>query len=563
MKKLVTFVSAIILSASLWAQAPQTFSYQAVVRGVNNELVANKPVGMKISLLQSSENGSAVFIETHKPTANENGLVSIAIGGGTEVNGTFANIDWSKGPYFIKTETDPAGGTNYGLSTISQLLSVPYALYAANSQPGPKGDKGDTGKDGVDGKDGAQGPQGLKGDKGEVGLSGKDGVDGKDGAQGLQGIKGDKGEVGLSGKDGFDGKDGAQGLQGIKGDKGEVGLAGKDGFDGKDGAQGLQGLKGDKGEVGLSGKDGAQGLQGIKGDKGEVGLAGKDGVDGKDGVQGTAGANGQGGVTVGGNNVEIIGSGTIQSPYIVNAKDQQNLYVSVTGDTLYLQNGGFVIIPGLSLANTKTKPTSGYGPNISDLDGNTYKTVYIGNQQWMAENLKTTVYANGEKIPNVVDNAQWNSLSTGAWAHYNNDKQYENSYGKLYNWYTVAGPLNVCPTGWHIPSAAEWSTLIKYIDPNADSAKNTNIAGGKMKTNGTQYWNTPNADATNESNFSGLPGGARYANGGFNYIGIEGYWWSSTVTNVAWYQGLNYNGNTTFGGYNDKWGGFSVRCLKD
>ena len=115
MKKLVTFVSVIILSASLLAQAPQTFSYQAVVRGVNNELVANKLVGMKISLLQGSESGSAVFIETHKPTANENGLVSIVIGGGTLVKGTLANIDWSKGPYFIKTEIDPAGNSNYSV----------------------------------------------------------------------------------------------------------------------------------------------------------------------------------------------------------------------------------------------------------------------------------------------------------------------------------------------------------------------------------------------------------------------------------------------------------------
>lgn len=450
MKKLVTFVSAIILSASLWAQAPQTFSYQAVVRGVNNELVANKPVGMKISLLQSSENGSAVFIETHKPTANENGLVSIAIGGGTEVNGTFANIDWSKGPYFIKTETDPAGGTNYGLSTISQLLSVPYALYAANSQPGPKGDKGDTGKDGVDGKDGAQGPQGLKGDKGEVGLSGKDGA------------------------------------------------------------------------------------------------------------QGPAGANGQGGVTVGGNNVEVIGSGTIQSPYIVNAKDQQKLYVSATGDTLYLQNGGFVIIPGLSLANTKIIPTSGYGPNISDLDGNTYKTVYIGKQQWMAENLKTTVYANGEKIPNVLDNAQWNSLSTGAWAHYNNDKQYENSYGKLYNWYTVADPRNVCPTGWHVPSEMEWKVLTDYLGGE-------NVAGGKMKEVGTTNWIIPNTEASNLTLFNGRPGGSRNPEGVFSDLGIYGSFWKLDQIESSEVMS-KYLSNTSpkiFIGSGPKNYGISVRCLKD
>jgi len=136
MKKIFTVLSAVLLSASLWAQAPQSFSYQAVVRGVNNALVVNKQVGMKISLLQGSETGKAVYVETHTPTSNANGLVSIAIGGGTKdaSSNAFTSIDWSKGPYFVKTETDPAGGTSYSLTTISQLLSVPYALHAKTAE---------------------------------------------------------------------------------------------------------------------------------------------------------------------------------------------------------------------------------------------------------------------------------------------------------------------------------------------------------------------------------------------------------------------------------------------
>ena len=154
MKKFFSLVSAVLLSASLWAQAPQSFSYQAVIRGGNNVLVANKPVGMKISLLQGSEKGTAVYVETHKPTSNDNGLVSIAIGGGIKdaSSTAFASIDWSKGPYFVQTETDPTGDVNYTLITTSQLLSVPFALYAANSQPGPKGEpglQGPAGKDGI------------------------------------------------------------------------------------------------------------------------------------------------------------------------------------------------------------------------------------------------------------------------------------------------------------------------------------------------------------------------------------------------------------------------------
>ena len=136
MKKIFTVLSAVLLSISLWAQAPQSFSYQAVVRGINNALVVNKQVGMKISLLQGSETGKAVYVETHTATSNTNGLVSIAIGGGTKdaSSNAFTSIDWSKGPYFVKTETDPSGGTSYSLITTSQLLSVPYALHAKTAE---------------------------------------------------------------------------------------------------------------------------------------------------------------------------------------------------------------------------------------------------------------------------------------------------------------------------------------------------------------------------------------------------------------------------------------------
>ena len=136
MNKILTVLTAVLISANLWAQAPQSFSYQAVIRGGNNVLVANKPVGMKISLLQGSEKGKAVYVETHKPTSNDNGLVSIAIGGGTKdaSSTAFASIDWSKGPYFVQTETDPAGGTNYSLSSVSQLLSVPYAIHSKTAE---------------------------------------------------------------------------------------------------------------------------------------------------------------------------------------------------------------------------------------------------------------------------------------------------------------------------------------------------------------------------------------------------------------------------------------------
>ena len=181
MKRIFIVLSWLILSTSIWAQAPQYFSYQAVVRGFDNLLVSNKQVGMKISFLQGSENGTIVFIESHKPKSNENGIINIAIGGGTNVSGAFGNIDWSKGPYFVKIDTDPEGGENYTLISTTQLLSVPYALSAENSQPGPKGEIGDSGL------------QGLKGDLGLQGLIGDKGMTGATGLKGLRGIQGSEG----------------------------------------------------------------------------------------------------------------------------------------------------------------------------------------------------------------------------------------------------------------------------------------------------------------------------------------------------------------------------------
>jgi uncharacterized protein (TIGR02145 family) len=210
--------------------------------------------------------------------------------------------------------------------------------------------------------------------------------------------------------------------------------------------------------------------------------------------------------------------------------------------------------------------TSGSG--VTDIDGNTYQTVIINSQEWMAENLKTSKYANGDLIPNITDNTQWINLTTGAWAHYNNDSQYENPYGKFYNWYTVNDPRNLCPAGWHVPTDTEWSAFINYLDPNAAGGNNfSNTAGGKMKSTGTQYWTSPNTDATNESGFSGLPGGARNSDLSIDFTGLGtiGYWWSSTVMNTdnAWGFELGFDIGRAYRDGNGKERGLSVRCIKN
>ncbi len=136
MKKIYSILAGLLLTASVFAQAPQKMSYQAVIRNSSNALITSTPVGMQISVLQGSSSGTAVYVETQTPSTNANGLVSVEIGGGTVVSGNFSTINWDNGPYFIKTETDPTGGTVYSIVGTNELMSVPYALNAANANVG-------------------------------------------------------------------------------------------------------------------------------------------------------------------------------------------------------------------------------------------------------------------------------------------------------------------------------------------------------------------------------------------------------------------------------------------
>ncbi|MFT5668872.1 MAG: microcystin-dependent protein [Vicingaceae bacterium] len=130
MKRIFTLAAVLFMTASVWAQSPEKMSYQAVIRNSTDALVTTQGIGMQISILQNTATGTAVYVETQSPTSNANGLVSLEIGTGTVVSGTFASIDWANGLYFIKTETDPTGGTTYTITGTNQLMSVPYALHA-------------------------------------------------------------------------------------------------------------------------------------------------------------------------------------------------------------------------------------------------------------------------------------------------------------------------------------------------------------------------------------------------------------------------------------------------
>jgi len=158
--KIFTALLLVFISLNAFTQAPQFMSYQAVIRNSSNALLVSQPVGMRISILQGSATGTPVYVETVNPTTNANGLVSLNIGANTVVSGVFAGINWATGPYFIKTETDPTGGTAYSITGTTQLLSVPYALYAENAGSGLIGPIGPAGPIGPTGLTGPQGPTG-------------------------------------------------------------------------------------------------------------------------------------------------------------------------------------------------------------------------------------------------------------------------------------------------------------------------------------------------------------------------------------------------------------------
>ena len=194
---------------------------------------------------------------------------------------------------------------------------------------------------------------------------------------------------------------------------------------------------------------------------------------------------------------------------------------------------------------------------VKDVDGNVYKTVRIGTQTWMAENLKATKYNNGTPIPLVTTDTEWSNLSTPGYCWYLNDEAtYKNIYGALYNWYTV-NTKKLCPAGWHVPSDAEWTTLTTYLG-------GVSFAGGKLKETGLTHWASPNFEATNESGFTGLPGGLRYTDDSFVECGLFGGWWSSSKTSATtvWCVGVDYRYTNVFQSPYVKQCGFSVRCLK-
>ena len=222
----------------------------------------------------------------------------------------------------------------------------------------------------------------------------------------------------------------------------------------------------------------------------------------------------------------------------------------------------FLIVLFTIFACEKDPTSSKDDETITDIDENVYKTVTIGDQVWLAENLKVTHFRNGDAIPNVTDSAEWSDVNTGAYCNYNNDTAIANIYGKLYNLYAINDDRGLAPEGWHIPTDEAWTTLTDYLGGNG-------IAGGKLKETGFEHWNSPNIGASNESGFTALPGGQR--DGDWNFNGLN-----STALFCTKPLGTNLESNpryvdryssgitrTQWSGYGSFEHGLSVRCVKD
>jgi uncharacterized protein (TIGR02145 family) len=597
MKKLYTLlVFAITLTIS--AQAPQGFNYQATVRNNAGALIINKSVSFKFNIIPTSANGTATYSETQTVTTDDLGQVSLVIGKGTATTGTFATIDWGTGTYYLGIELNTGNG--FVAMGATQLLSVPYALYAKSSGEAAiptlasvlaKNNSANATKitnlaDPTDAQDAAT--------KAYVDANSKSFMDinGFENSQTWQ----DNSTVNLV----------PNSFNFINANNTTLVFPSKpDNCCSRDVIYIYMMQNPDK-----------QRKVTLKPNGFPVAFSKYEDNELKSSISNTIQFVGV--FKSGLNTIINVGdfwmcadffyNETITIPTLTTNPVSLISYTSAnSGGTISNDGGSPVTSRGIVWSTTKnptialttkTINSNGNGAFSSTLSGLTNGTTYyirayatnsvgtsygneitfttaglitvtIGNQIWTSKNIDITTYRDGTPIPQVTDPTAWANLTTGAWCYYNNDSSNDATYGKLYNWFAVAGIWNeasktdvnqrkkLAPTGYHVPSDSEWSILTTYLGGEG-------LAGGKMKEAGTTHWQTPNQDATNSSGFTGLPGGY-CINGTFGFIGFGGYWWSSTDDSAAsaWRRDLKYNNSLAerTGGGNTT--GFSVRLIKD
>jgi len=514
------------------SQVPGSFSYQAVLRDASGNERANASLTLDIQILQGSPAGSAVFSETHAVTTNAFGLINLEIGSVNPAG--FVAIDWAGGPYFIKIVVD---GAEMGTS---ELLSVPYALYARETKNVDDEDANPTNE-----------LQTLSIDGAELSISDGNTVTLPTGEMDLDpDPTNELQDISLSGTS----------LSITEGSTVDLSVI-QDGYEANT----------DEQELSISGH--------------QLSIENGNTITLTDSVN-DADANPQ-------NEIQDISlTGTVLS-----ISDGSMLDLSVIQDGVEdddadpeneIQNLEEVLLKGTSAGNQNiTNLASPVNDNdaatkiyvdelesrvsaleemlidahlftIIDGSGNHYNVIRIGNQVWMQENLKTSKYNHGTPIPLVTDNISWSNLTEPGYCWNDNDSvTYADPYGALYNWYAVE-TNKLCPIGWHVPTDAEWTALTDYLG-------GIYVAGGKLKETGITHWEDPNVGATNETGFTALPGAYRGTNGYFEGVGHHGYWWSATESSTthAWDRNIFHAYNSMEFYSDNKKLGISVRCIRD
>jgi uncharacterized protein (TIGR02145 family) len=254
-----------------------------------------------------------------------------------------------------------------------------------------------------------------------------------------------------------------------------------------------------------------------------------------------------------GDELKYTGASSLGEAEITDTPENDETYTFQFG-------GGGVPCPGME--------------TVTDFDANVYNTVLIGDQCWMAENLRTTTYKNGTPIPNAADAGAWSGLNSGAYVWYDNDVSWKESYGALYNWYATVDDNGLCPEGWHVPTDDEWSALSDYVGgtgyPFGAELKSCRQVdsplGGECNTTEHPRWNAFSSNnGTDDYGFSILPGGVRFWYGSYSDMGSYGYYWSSTEYNglYGWYRSWFYAHGLIEQNFYDKRSGFGVRCISD
>ena len=509
MKKLILFLtfSFTILNFVKSQIPPNAFNYSAVARNAAGQPISEATIGIQITILKTSTTGASQYSENHFVNTDAYGIFNLVIGAGAVQSGSMATIDWGNDNYYLKVGMDANGGTNFMTMGTTQLLSVPFALYAKSAGS-------------------VSGGANFSGNYNEL-INAPTNISSFNNDAGYLTNENQQLSVSNTGDTLYLQNGGFVIIPGISAANTPMLLA----------TLTTSSVSSITGTTAISGGN-------ITNDGGATITA-----------RGIVWSTSPNPTTADNSTSDGAGTGSFTSN-LSNLTANTTYYVRAYA----VNSAGTAYANQVSFATTNGGIITNPGAGVT-FNGYTYTSIVLGNsQEWMGENLRTTTYANGDPIPNVTDNTQWQNLTTGAWSHYNNDSQYENPYGKIYNWYSMTDSRNVCPTGWHVPTNTDWNTLINYLGGDA-------VAGGKMKSTGTQYWNSPNVNATNESGFSALPGGFRDFGGTFNVFGNDVYFGSATqfpLSTMAYSAyPLSSNGGSTFEDALDSDMGAYVRCLKD